>query len=486
MSTAGADRDIFGPLLDRAAFRADLLYFIRLAGNYAAQIFIDCRARASQKHRAVFRQWLDADKEIVSDRQLRRALFDKSPWFDAYKADFSAMLKAMPVEMRDRLARTLQQDHLLPWNLRSFVGALDDLRAYRHWLEHSDEHRSRRETRPAVGDDRLLYILGMLLLPHLGNHLLGKLRSHGRAVQLRGAEARTTAAKARLDCALASRREASRFLNGLKRREDHDMIRARIARKYGNPPGDAAVHRVAKQNAKERRDLESRKAAMLRLHNRYFNTDTWPRYNYENFLIRFAFIGRRRIEQLEELAGGSGGLDFIHGVEPLFNLSMDIALILHSWLALLEEAGVPVRNRRKLRDMGANDAIVDIRNALAHGGWFWDVNSNGSALPFRDMLSILLTLPRQAGLAQPAKWRNDLLTRLEPLLRACRKAYAYREGDAGGDPNRKPPPLVVKRWTVAFRVRTADRSSWRIEKRRALRRVVAGWMRDLLAARAEH
>ncbi len=36
MAAAGRPEDIFGPLLERPAFRADLLYFIRLAGNYAA------------------------------------------------------------------------------------------------------------------------------------------------------------------------------------------------------------------------------------------------------------------------------------------------------------------------------------------------------------------------------------------------------------------------------------------------------------------
>jgi len=483
-------RDIFGPLLERPAFRADLLYFIRLAGNYAAAIFMTTRDRAASKHRKALAEWLEASPRLREGRnkKLREELIQRRPWFDACNKDFTLLLDEMPAAMRDRLGNALGRDHALPWGLAAFVRALDDLREYRNWLEHAEERRREGETRPVIGDERLLDILGLMLLPFLNNHLLGRMRHHGRRMGLRRARQRADMVKSVLERAASQRREASRQFNGLKRRTDNQSIAAELERKRGRAPSDREVHKIAAQRKKERNDLETRKAALLDLHRAYFSEQTWPRYNYENFLIRFSFIGRGRIAAIERLAAAADGssLDFIHGIEPLFMLSMDIALILHSWLAEIEEEGVPVRSRKNLRKNGAAEAVVDIRNALAHNRWFWDVASPDAPekpLAVREVLAALLDLPDRFAMPDPARWRNDLLTRIEATLRRRRKAYAYRPPAADDDPNRMPPAPAIQRWTEEKRRLHADRALWRIEKRPAVRRVAALWMRELQTAR---
>jgi len=474
--------DIFGQLPSSPAFRSELLHFIRLSANYAASIFIDCRERAQSKHRKQFAEWLTQNSD-EKDGQLWTALVSKARWFDALKADFSDVIRQMPVPMQTRLERAVQHDHVIPWDLRRFELALIDLREYRHWLEHYDERQARGARKP-VSDERLLQLLGLTLLPHLNNHLLGRMRHYARRKGLRLNAIDLAKAKTVLDCASADRREASRYINGLKRRVDADTIRRRIEQKYGNAPGDKAVHRIAKEEAKKRRDLETRKASLVELHQRYFDQATWPRYNLENFLIRFAFIGRGRIMALESLLGSEtddARMDFIQAIEPAFDLSMDIALILHEWMSELEQAGVPIRNKKK-----AGPLAADLRNAIAHGGWFWDVRNR--AVPdqrytFAELLGGLLDLPNRFNLPDAPAVRNALLTRLEACLRAQVVIKAYRLPQPGDDPNRNSPPLRIRRWTPELRAQFADRSIWRIERRPALKRLAATWMRDLAATR---
>lgn len=471
--------EIFGNPLQRPAFRSDLLYFIRLAGNYACSIFRDTRERAQSKHRKQFAEWLAANVADKDDK-LWRALVHNERWFDTLKADFPRMIEDMPDAMRNRLDRVVQQDHALPLDLRNFTACLDDLREARGWLEHYDERRAKGDA-GRITDERLLRILGLMLLPFMGNHLLGRMRHHARRSGFRRVTEPVNRAKAILESALADRREASRHINGLKRKNDHETIRRHIMQNYGNAPGDQAVHRIAKEEAKKRRDLESRKAALIELHRRYFPDNLWPRYNYENFLIRFAFIGRGRIGEMEALLGGERH-DFIQAIEPLFMLSMDVALVLHGWLAELEAAGVPVRTRKKV---GA--VVPALRNALAHGGWFWkvdDPDTPGTSVPFGRILDEMLALPAQFGITEPKRWRNDLLARIEAELRPCGWHRVYRLPQADEDPNRMPAPHVIRRWTVDQRTRFADRTLWRIEKRPALRRLAAGWIRDIQAAQA--
>ncbi|MFV0644343.1 MAG: hypothetical protein ACK5NN_07560 [Sphingomonadaceae bacterium] len=476
---------LFDPLLDRSAFRADLLYFIRLAGNYAAHIFIDVRSRAPSKHRKQMAEWLENDTP-VKDKHFQSELVKNAPRFDALKADFTTVLEKMPDPMRTRLAGALQYDHALPLDLGNFTRALDDLREYRHYLEHYDERKRQGRSCP-VTDERVLDILGLILLPFLNAHMLGRMRHHGRRLRLRDLDLRYNEAKKHIDAAQTKKRDASKFINGLKKRVDHDSIRDMLTRKYDDPPGEQAVHRIAKEEAKKRRDLEQRKASLLELHRDFFREHTWPRYNLENFLIRFGFIGKGRIQELEKLLGSYGEdeaeqRDFINDIEPLFMLSMDIGLVIHSWLAELEEEGVPLKKTKKI-----GKTVISIRNTIAHGGWVWDVKDtarNKEIMTLAEILKELSALPERFSIPDAQNWRNQLFTRMEATIQPCKWHRVYAITRPGDDPNQIPAHYVVKRWTVEKRESFSDRTRWRVERRTALRRVASAWMREIATARS--
>ena len=466
---------IFDRLTESSAFRSDLLYFIRLAGNYAAHIFTDVRERANSPVRREYAEWLTT-QAVIKDKKLYNALLLKKGWFDALAHEFRDMLETMPQRMQNRFLQALTQDHLIPMDRHNFLKMIDDLRLYRNWLEHYGDGKPQ-----PVSDIRLLDILGLMLLPFMGNQLLGRIHHHGRRIKLRELTKIRQRAKARLDQALASRREASKFMNGLKRRSDLESVRQRITRKYGNVPSDVTVHRIAKEDAKKRRDLEHRKATMLALHQRYFDAQTWPRYNFENFLLRYAFIGKGRIAALETLLTQSpnnvGTLDFAQDIEPAFMLSVEIGLIFHSWLGEVEEAGVKIRNKKKVGPI-----IPALRNEIAHGGWFWhveDPTNSGSYLSLTDLLQATSTLTALPEIRDGADRHNQLLTKLIAALRPCSDHLIYARLQPGDDPNRHPPPYRVKRWTPATRSRFSDKTRWRIERRHALRRIAASWMREI-------
>ncbi len=469
---------MIGDLLPSHAFRSDLLYFIRLAGNYAASIFISCRSKAPSNKRKELALFLE--NYSFTDHHLREALIQKKGWFDALKSDFPKFLEDMPVYLRDRLSRCLQYDHALPMSHRAFSETLDSLIQYRHYLEHYDE-RVRTGRLPVVSDARLLNSLGLMLLPHLHNHLLGRIQSHSRKrrIKLPLASIRET-----LQDAVSQRREASRFINGLKLKVHHEDLRHSILAKYGNEPSDAAVHRIAKENRKKRQDLEHSKSAMLDFYRAYFPEEQWPRYNFQNFLIRYAFIGAARIKEIEAFLfqpNYEGHRDFMEVIEPFFNVSMDIILVFHVWLAELEADGVPVR---KKKDVGA--ISVALRNSISHGGWFWNMRESETdpVLSLNDLLAALLRLPHQYQLSNAQQRCNDLLTKLESILRNIPRAKVYRKLGQNDDPNQRPAPISIRRWTHERRNQYSNTSLWQINKRPALRSVIARWLREIDDARS--
>ncbi|NJM50886.1 MAG: hypothetical protein HC843_08395 [Sphingomonadales bacterium] len=176
-------RALFSHLESSPAFRGEMRYFLQLAGNYIANIFIQVRAKSPSKHRKAFAQWLGTQPSSVKDKQLYDALVCKAEWFEAYKRDFAIMLDDMPPVMRDRMGRSIQNDHCIPLDMAGFIRSLDRLREYRHWLEHYKDHAEKNQKRPVTEDSDILRDLGLLLVPHLLNHLHGRIRHHQRKLK---------------------------------------------------------------------------------------------------------------------------------------------------------------------------------------------------------------------------------------------------------------------------------------------------------------
>lgn len=479
---------MFDDLLKRPAFRSDLLYFIRLAGNYAANIFADMRNRAPSEKRKEFRDWLTNYQPINNRYETEKPkLLDNRLWFDALKYDFPEIIRKMPDYMRNRLSNAVQHDHVLPLDLANFCKALDDLIDYRGWLGYSKERIKKGEARPKVSDTRLLKILALFLIPHLSNHLAGRVHHHARRIGMRHQECQALVGEVHKinEDGIARRREASKYINGLKRRTDNESVKVRITQKYGNVPSDQAVHRIAKAENTKLKNLENRKAALVELYRQYCDESTWPRHNYEKFLIRFGFIGKARIKALENLLGCNNAQkpDFIHAIEAAFNLSIDIALIIHCWLNGLEERGVPIRTQKAMRKIDGAEFVGAIRNEIAHGGWVWKVTPNNGQEPltFKEVLATLCAVLNHPNIYDKKQMQNDLLTQLEARLHKEKRDFVYKQEEAEEDPNRRSPPIVVKRWTNERREKYKNREIWRIEKRPLVKALAANWMHDIKA-----
>lgn len=446
---------LFEDLEQRPAFRADIRYFVGLATNYIASIFIAVREGAPSKHRKAFAVWLDQHAPSMTDAKLREALVHRHRWFDCNKADFTIILETMPQPMKDRLGRALMVDHAIPMTLREFVATTDTLREYRHWLEHYDERISRRARRP-VHDWEVLRLLGHLLIPHLLNHLCERIHSHARKAGVHQTDARGRTERARAICqaAIAARRAATMDQAGFR-------TRGTVVRK-------------------ERQEAQAVHERWRQAHAARFSESTWPRYNLHNWKLRWFFYGPHRIEQLEQLLrhpdeSNNAPVDFIQAVEPLFNLSADVALVIHDLLVDLKARGVNVAAKKQVGPM-----VPAIRNAVAHGDFFWTVAQPAVTPPkpipvvevFAELQRLCLSLPSGAK-----QLRNDFVTRLEATLRDAKVTLAYPAAEFD-DLNRSPPPLRIRRWSNAVRERVAQ-GGMRIERRPALRRVTAQWMRAL-------
>ncbi|APG62748.1 hypothetical protein LPB140_08045 [Sphingorhabdus lutea] len=485
------DQNLFGDLVKRPKFRSDILYFVQLAGNYAANIFVDMRNRASSKQKKAFYDWLSGVKNDDIDVRLKEALNNSNQYFDPFKKGYAQILEEMPLPLRDRMERAIQHDHVLPISLKNFIKNLDDLREYRHWLEHYDD-RIKKGSPKKISDERAVQIITLMILPFLSAHMKGRIIHHARNMGMRHREIEQFIAPIDkiIRDNIASRRDASKYINGLKKRKSNEEIKEFITEKYGNAPSDMAVHRFAKQEKKKRNDLETRKQALTNLYNRYFDKDHWPRYNHENFLIRYQFLGKSRIKEVEEYIieqnPDKKHIDFILDIEPIFMLSFEISLIIHIWFSDLEVKGVPIRDRKKLNKLNDKAArMVDIRNQIAHGGWIWRIENNaknGEFYSITEIMEGLFAVLDHPNINDKAQYKNDLITALQGAFLRCKKSYIY-ENIKDGDPNQNRARYVINYWSTKNRDKFADRhgvdAKWRVERRIPLRKMAATWMRDL-------
>jgi hypothetical protein len=458
--------DTFDQLESSAAFRADMLYFLRMAGNYVETIFLDTRVKWTGNRSIAYKACLGtlatADPQ---KKQFMDAMWKQQPPMEfAFKVDFTHLLENLEITHKDNLARRLQWEHALPWGFDAFTRAITNLRTYRHFLEKYDEFISKNKQRPAISD--ILKLLGLLLLPHLHNHLVGRVIHHERKQRLRRARF-GEAVRTIMRAAESDRREASRNLFGLKTRQ---ML----------PPNERRDRVAYNDRWKARFPL-------------WFADDSWPRYNEHNFKVRFHFIGSANLESLStalqgDIANPKAGYfddparcDFIREIEPLYYATLDINLILHKFLPELKKSGKKDKDKQ-----GVDPIVTAIRNQIAHGGLFWQVkdkSANNAVYPLQNIFAGMLNLP--AAVKSEAKQRrNDLATAIAAVIKQYARHRVHDNALAADDPNQHPPPLVIHRWTAQKRAQYADRTRYRIDRRPRLRMILAAWKRALDTASA--
>jgi hypothetical protein len=461
----GLTLDAFTQLETSAAFRADMLYFLRMAGNYVETIFLDARVKWTGNRSQSYKTCLD--KLAIADpkkKQFMATMWKQQPPMEfAFKADFTHLLDNLDITHADNLTRRLQWEHALPWDFRAFTNAITNLRNYRHFFEHYDEFVSENKQRPALIE--ILKLLGLLLLPHLHNHLVGRVIHHERKLGLRKARLGEAVRKIMRD-AESDRREASRNLFGLKTRQ---ML-----------PRNERQDRVA---------YNDRWKARFPL---WFAEDSWPRYNEHNFKVRYHFIGLAHLNILSLALQGDPAkpkagyftdparCDFIREIEPLYYATLDINLILHKFLP------EPTKLKKKTTGKTQPDPTVSaLRNQIAHGGLFWRVtnkSANDAVYSLKDIFAVMLNL-LVTGNTDVKQRRNDLATAIAAVIKHYAGHRVHDGAKAAGEPNQNPPPLIIHRWTDQKRAQYADRNRYRIDRRPRLRMILASWKRALDAAK---
>jgi hypothetical protein len=444
-------------LLQRPGFRADMLYFLRMAGAYLETIFIDARVNWKDNRLKAYQAIIDARlKKEPTQQKFLAAMRKQDPGIEfVFKKDFTYLLAHLEPTHKDHIKRRLLWEHALPWDFNGFDTVIETLRDYRHYLEHFDEKTGKGEKRPA--DTLMLKYLGLLLLPHLHNHLLGRVIHHERKLALRK-KPYSDAVRSILREAETDRRETSRNLFGLKTRQ---LL----------PRNERLDRETYNQRWKERFPL-------------WFAADTWPRYNEHNFKIRYHFMGQARLKTLGDVLENSSSAkgyfedaahcDFMRELEPLYYATLDINLILHKHLAEREAAGVEIKSAKK-----AGALIPALRNEIAHGGFFWQVKNKSSNNDFYPLPEVFCALLK---LCPDTERRNDLTTAIAAVIKAYGAHRVHDRQALSDNPNQNPPPLIIHRWTTAKRAKYASKERWHIDRRPRLRAVLAHWKRALDAA----
>ncbi len=377
------------PLLQRPGFQADLLYFIRMAGTYIEAIFLDARLTWKDNRFKSFQAIIDelAKKEPKHEKQWS-ALRNKDPHIEfATTEPFKLLLANLATEHKNSLSRRLQWEHALPWSFDVYYQKIETLRKYRHFLEHL---RDKPPPGQRPDDAELLHILGLLLLPYLQNHLVGRIIHHQRRLK------HSSPSPLKGEGPISSPSP----LKGEGRGEGTPKLKQKTPSPNPLPQGERAIIRVAQdilQNAESDRRETSRNIFGLKTRSTlpanerrdrvtyndrwkerfadWFATDTWPRYNEHNFKVRYHFIGRKRLKILGDALCASTSTkgyfsdpakaDFIRELEPIYYASLDINLILHKFLFEMEELKLKVRSSKEMQN-----SIPALRNEIAHGGFF--------------------------------------------------------------------------------------------------------------------
>lgn len=492
--------DLF-PLEKDARFRAACLHFLQLANTYIVQIFF--QTFNDGKRRRQLYEWLNRDSIRNNDQwkkgkkispELYRNIVPsekgRSGYLDAYDRDFTTLLRLMSDERAgcrhaaDRFFRNLNHFHAIPLKREEFFRMLDRLRNKRNWLKDFDRRSQRNGNRP--DDTEVIRYLGLLLLPKLHQHFTGvvsRALARARRAGTENPEIDTRAMEHHFRRARKERAEATERIFG--------------ARKRG------------KIDRKQRRDMEQAKQAFREHYKALYPKGAGPRYSYQQFRIRLAFIGKVNLGRLKKLLGApEGKLHFSRDIEPLYNTAMAMNNILDEAFWLMARADG--EERKRLRDeeglskkkakerMGScaclQGDVRGLRNHVAHNGLFCfyrpdrKENEDGSRnreSPFLPVHELFATVFRALMRQHNPHWReqvNELCNRIRTVLEKQDYAWVFERSSERENNN---PPHVVRRWTVEKREKYLNFDKWRLDRRKYVRTICAQWKNDVEKARKE-
>lgn len=453
-------------------FRTELLFFLKQAGNYIAQIFRESYNDKPKSRQLVYELVAKLEQERSFDKILKSSIVpDKEghirPVLDPYKKDFLRLLGEFPDHRRAVFAQRLHRRHGLAMTFNNFKRAVEQLLEKRHYLEHFEERSGRKKE---FSDEDVIEALGIFLLPGLHPQITGAMQ----------------AAEKRLS-------KICRKVNMTMQQVVRDRLaNSREQRRQATQDYFSKV--ISTLPRAERQDWKNSREAWNKVYTDYYPDGAWPRYNLHNFRIRHSYIGEKRLAELyrvlegawSESRGGTYQRHFSRDFEPLFLLGMRMNRLLDETCIALRDADADTYSNKKAKKEGAQSVpwFSELRNEAAHGGMFWTIrNKNGDVLDSRGLFTTLFTAISKPHIAYPAERAGALKEKLHRLL--SREDYVWvMPADCSHE--NPAPPVHIHNWTRRQRQLYSDRTKWRIDRRHAFRHLVRKWQVDLNCAFLEY
>jgi hypothetical protein len=457
-------------------FRSDELYFIRMAGGYIRSIFWDVFLSSNKNRRKILYEVVDSLKVPKEDAEGHRIFCNslkpsletkrREGVLDCLSGKFAQVLKALPEEVVAIFEDILKQNHGIFLRLKddkgnpktlTFVRAIEILYKRRNFLEHFSDIKERKkynkrrdDKESGCTDAEFLEALGIFLLPETLHHFAGRVASY---------EAKQNKAT---DNAKIIREQAIRIVK--ERRQNTKNI--------------FAVERT-RQNIKDKSKRKKMVDPSLPWREAFHKFRKMSRsetdYKENEFRVRYQVIGKNHIEKIrQKLTRGQVEfhLHFKRDIEGFYLLTFDINLVIHRFFEELKESGAGLDDLTKKAKC--------IRNQIAHGGFFWDVQVHDSPQEVYDVGEVFTEILSAAQKAKGYERVNDLFTQIEKQLRQ----ENFSVVDIQGVP---PQTLHITKWAKQDRKKYLENPSDEIQldRRKLYRAEIARWMRALNKAKQQ-
>ncbi len=441
-------------LEENHVFRSDLLFFIRLAGTHAQTLFWQGFPRSAMARRK--KMFSIAKKAIPKNKaHFRSAVLDPkcrhTKTTDIFHKGFLSLLRKLQEDesLQKIFADGFKQQHGIFWRFEQFNDAIEILIDKRHYLEHYAERKRKRETFNAQKNTKVLEALSILLLPGICNML----EMRARSVKEKTAQAAADGMHTLFEWCRQENAESRRLMFSEERK------RARI--------GKTRRKALATDADNTAIWLKSYRALGIS------PTD----YREFQFKRRYDFIGPQNLRAIFECLGlplqkKSRALiytadhaekpSFRHDIEPLYMLTMHIGAVIHHYIDFAPKD----KKGEKIQDAD----LHNIRNTLAHNGLFWRIyaQDNKSPLTVEDVFAKVLA-------SLPTGQKSTFCDQIERLLRRENHAVMHTSDDG------HPKTEKIRRWSAEKRAQAKQEknSGTEVNRRRAVRKIAAGWMRAL-------
>lgn len=484
----------FAELEKNELFRSDMLYFIRMANPYIKTIFWDVFSVHNKKRRQSLYQ-ITKDNLAKEDRngncnQNEKYLLDsiipdpdnngrRSPLpMDCISGIFVNKILNV-IAAKDELVKTFNKKLRENFSIFGkdgkdsftiFREAITTLYKRRNLLEHyndpsdkkkpnsksnsqkyndNERHDAKSEKYEFLHtDEKLIEALGLFLLPEITHHLVGRIASYEKAMKIDREKLQSHFIREMFRKHTVDRKESTKLLFSNER---------------------------TRKNIKDKRKRKSmvdesslrKKPWYIAYENEYKKTpNNKTIYRIHEFKLRYYFIGENNIAKIKKLLdGGDNSLSFKHDIETFYILTTKINLFIQRYLF------IALNNYNELPDKDLSTTLKDIRNRIAHNGFFWDVKKqNKETYSVKEIFTSLIKFCYYHG---GKSCVNDFYTQIASLLKKQKFSIVHIKDD------NQHKYLHIREWTRENRNKYLRNQDVIVDRRKNFYTQIAKWKMGL-------